>query len=90
MNNFESLYDLKKLMECKDKIDSSENFLKCRICGSKDCYDLIASERGIIKVVFQRGVIFLCRRCYKDSIFFDNLSWRIMLQILKLKRIFKL
>ena len=71
------------------KIELIDEIL-CGVCNSQDCYDIIAGEKGITKMTYYRGTIFLCKKCYKDTLFFDNLIWKIIKPFLKLKRKFRI
>ena len=79
--------DLDRMLQMRDISQQLENKMRCGVCGNADCYTFIVKEgEGLLKVYHQRGAIFLCKKCYKDSIFWDNLLWRIIKPLLKIKR----
>ena len=64
--------------------------LYCGICNRENCYDIIITAKKVVKMCYNRGQIFLCKKCYKDTIFFDNLFYPLIKVFCRFKRRFGL
>ncbi len=70
-----------RILDC-DKISYNPEMKKCPICGSEDTYEIIVKDDKIIFLFYRRFVkgkeVFLCKKHFKISRFFDDLIYKII------------
>jgi hypothetical protein len=81
---------LENSLKMKAELENSVE-LFCGVCGSSKCWEFITREdNSLIRLCYNRGALWLCEKCWKDSLFFDNIAWTIMKPVLKMRRFLKL